>query len=83
MKRAIAAALIFAGLGCAPCKPSTLLYPLPVDGGGAEALYVCCDDDGCQGMEAAASCPPGGILYSCEQGETTMVDGKPYVICHD
>lgn len=51
--------------------------------GDASPLYVCCGEDGCVGVAEAASCGPGQILYSCEAGETTVVDGKPAVVCHD
>lgn len=67
--------------GCCPLTQNKLLFvPEPSE---PQPLYVCCDDDGCQGTETLASCPPASDVYTCEAGEMTTINGKPAVICHD
>lgn len=66
-----------------PCAPASLILPYQNDG-TQPAVYVCCSPGaGCVAMDNASDCPAGDVLYSCEEGESTTINGLPAVICHD
>ena len=69
---------------CCPLTKSMVIFEISI--GSGLPLYVCCGpgDVGCVGVELLSdpACD-GATYYTCEQGETTTIDGRPAVICHD
>jgi len=78
----VLAALVLLGLvACAPPCQNQLIIETPA--GAPQPLYVCCGPGGCVAVDNAADCAAGSYLYNCEAGESTTIDGKPAVVCHD